>query len=50
MLAAYLEFAGLRLLGVASGVWGFVAAIALYVAVSLVTRAPEGKAADLWAI
>lgn len=33
-------------LGQAPGVWGLVASIALYVGVSLVTRAPEAKASE----
>jgi len=45
-LVAFLELAGLRPLGGASGVWGFIAAVVLYVGVSLVTKAPEGKAAE----
>jgi len=45
-LVAFLELAGLRPLGGASGVWGFVAAVVLYVGVSFVMKAPEGKAAE----
>ncbi len=45
-LSACLEITQTRLLGQASGVWGLLAAIALYVSVSLVTTAPDRKAAE----
>ncbi|MGH3086810.1 MAG: sodium:solute symporter family protein [Rubrobacteraceae bacterium] len=45
-LMAYLELAGVRPLGQASGVWGLVAAVILYVGVSFVTRAPVERASE----
>ena len=45
-LVAYLEIAQTRLLGQASSVWGLLAAVALYVGVSLLTTAPDRKAAE----
>ena len=43
-LVIFLEISGIRFLGQASGVWGFAAAILLYVGVSLLTVAPVRKA------
>lgn len=43
-LVAYLELTQTRLLGQASGVWGLLAAVLLYVGVSLITTAPDRKA------
>lgn len=43
-LVAYLEITQTRLLGQASGVWGLIAAIVLYVGISLLTTAPDRKA------
>ncbi len=43
-LVAYLELAKLKPLGYGSGVWGFLLSIALFVGVSLATKAPEEKA------
>ena len=45
-LVAYLEITQTRLLGQASGVWGLLAAVALYVGVSLLTTAPDRKAEE----
>ena len=45
-LVAYLEITQTRLLGQASSVWGLLAAVALYVGVSLLTTAPDRKAAE----
>jgi len=41
-----LEVSQSRPLGQASGVWGLLASAILYVGVSLLTRAPEHKAAE----
>lgn len=46
LLVALLELTQLRPLGQASGVWGLLVSVALYVGVSLVTKAPEGKATE----
>ncbi len=46
LLVAYLEVTQTRLLGQASGVWGLLAAVLLYVGVSLVTTAPDRKAEE----
>jgi solute:Na+ symporter, SSS family len=45
-LVAFLEISQLQPLGQASGVWGLLVSVALYVGVSLVTRAPQSKAAE----
>lgn len=45
-LVLFLEVTGIRPLGQASGVWGLPVATALYVGVSLLTRAPERRAAE----
>ncbi len=45
-LVAYLEITQTRLFGQASGVWGLLAAIVLYVGVSLLTTAPDRKAEE----
>ncbi len=45
-LVAYLEITQTRLLGQASGVWGLLVAVALYVGVSLLTTAPDRKAEE----
>ena len=45
-LVAYLEITQTRFLGQASGVWGLLAAVALYVGVSLLTTAPDRKAGE----
>ncbi|MBA2441383.1 MAG: sodium:solute symporter family protein [Rubrobacter sp.] len=45
-LVLFLEVTGIRPLGQASGVWGLPLATALYVSVSLLTRAPERRAAE----
>ncbi len=44
LLVAYLEVTQTKLLGQASGVWGLLAAVLLYVGVSLITTAPDRKA------
>lgn len=46
LLVAYLEVTQLKPFGQASGVWGLLAAIVFYVGVSLVTTAPDRKAAE----
>ena len=46
LLVAYLEVTQTRLLGQASGVWGLLATILLYVGVSLLTTAPDRKAEE----
>ncbi|MDP8926303.1 MAG: sodium:solute symporter family protein [Actinomycetota bacterium] len=46
LLVAYLEVAGVTPLGQASGVWGLPVSVILYIGVSLVTRAPQAKAAE----
>ena len=43
-LVAYLEITQTRFLGQASGVWGLLVAVLLYVGVSLLTTAPDRKA------
>ena len=43
-LVVLLEISGIRFLGQASGVWGFIVAIILFVGVSLLTAAPERQA------
>jgi Na+/proline symporter len=45
-LVAVLELSQSKPLGQASGVWGLLVSVVLYVGVSLVTRAPEHKAAE----
>ncbi len=45
VLVFYLELTSTRLLGQGSGVWGLLVSIALFVGVSLATKAPEEKAA-----
>lgn len=44
LLVIILEFAKLKPLGLASGIWGIVISTFLFIAVSLVTKAPEKKA------
>ncbi len=46
LLVAYLEVSQLKPLGQASGVWGLLVSVVLYVGVSLLTKAPESKAAE----
>ena len=46
LLVTYLEITQTKLLGQASGIWGLLAAILLYVGVSLVTTAPDRKAEE----
>ena len=46
LLVAYLEISQTKPLGQASGVWGLLASVALYVGISLLTKAPEHKAAE----
>jgi solute:Na+ symporter, SSS family len=46
LLVAYLEISQTKLLGQASGVWGLLVSIVLYVGVSMLTKAPEHKAAE----
>ena len=43
---AYLEISQTKPLGQASGVWGLLASVALYVGISLLTKAPAHKAAE----
>jgi SSS family solute:Na+ symporter len=43
---AVLELSQSKPLGQASGVWGLLVSVVLYVGVSFVTRAPEHKAAE----
>ncbi len=45
-LVALLELSQSKPLGQASGVWGLLVSVVLYVGVSLLTRAPEQKAAE----
>ncbi len=45
-LVAYLEISQVKPLGQASSVWALLVSVALYVGVSLLTRAPERKAAE----
>lgn len=45
-LVIVLEATGITPLGQASGIWGLIAAASLYVAVSLLTRAPRERAAE----
>jgi SSS family solute:Na+ symporter len=45
-LAAFLEISQFKPVGQASGVWALVVSVVLYVGVSLLTRAPEHKAAQ----
>lgn len=45
-LVAFLEISQFKPLGQASGVWGLLVSVALYVAVSFLSRAPEQKAAE----
>lgn len=45
-LVVLLELSGITPLGQASGVWGLPVASALYIGVSLLTRAPEPKASE----
>jgi SSS family solute:Na+ symporter len=45
-LVIVLEVSGIRPLGQASGVWGLLVATVLYVAVSLMTKAPTEKATE----
>ncbi len=45
-LVAYLEITQTRLLGQASGLWGLLAAVLLYVGVSFFTTAPDRKAEE----
>jgi SSS family solute:Na+ symporter len=44
LVVGYMEVTQTRLLGQASGVWGLLIAVALYVGVSFITQAPEDKA------
>lgn len=46
LLVAFLEVSRITPLGQASGVWGLLVSVALYVGVSLFTRAPEQKASE----
>ncbi len=46
LAVGYLEVTQTRFLGQASGVWGLLLAVVLYVGVSLLTRAPERKASE----
>jgi SSS family solute:Na+ symporter len=46
LLVAYLEITQTRLLDQASGIWGLLAAVVLYVGVSLLTTAPDRKAEE----
>jgi SSS family solute:Na+ symporter len=46
LLVAYLEISQTKPLGQASGVWGLLASVALYVGISLLTKAPEHKATE----
>lgn len=46
LLVGYLEISGLKPLGQSSGVWGLLVSVALYIGVSLVTKAPERKAQE----
>jgi SSS family solute:Na+ symporter len=46
LVVGYLEVTQTRLLGQASGVWGLLIAVVLYVGVSLITKAPERRAEE----
>ncbi len=45
-LVAYLEISQTKPLGLASGIWALLVSVALYVGVSLLTRAPERRATE----
>lgn len=46
LIVFFLELTSTKWLGQGSAVWGFIASVTLYIGVSLLTKAPEAKAAQ----
>lgn len=46
LVVLYIELTGIKPLGLASGIWGFVLSTLLFIGVSMLTTAPEKKATE----